>query len=77
VRANAHAGAKLLLVEAIIDESATGSFPIDLDIEMLVFANGRERTESQWRSLLDRAGFKLTRATPLGGLSGLIEAVVA
>jgi hypothetical protein len=77
VRANAHAGAKLLLVEAIIDEGATGSFPIDLDIEMLVFANGRERTESQWRSLLDRAGFRLTRATPLGGLSGLIEAVVA
>jgi hypothetical protein len=77
VRANAHAGSKLLLVEAVIDERATGSFPIDLDIEMLVFANGRERTETQWRTLLDRSGFKLTRATPLGGLSGLVEAVPA
>jgi hypothetical protein len=76
VRANAHAHAKLLLVEAIIDESARDSFPVELDIEMLVFANGRERTETQWRVLLDKAGFKLVRATPLGGLSGLVEAVV-
>lgn len=77
LRARAPAGAKLLLVEAVVDESATGSFPIDLDIEMLAFASGRERTEPQWRSVLENAGFKLLRATPLGGLSGLVEAVVA
>ena len=77
VRANAPAGAKLLLIEAIIDERATDSFPIDLDIEMLVFAAGRERTESQWQTLLKQAGFSMTRATSLGGLSGIIEAVLA
>ena len=77
VRANAPAGAKLLFVEAIVDESARESFPMDLDIEMLVFAAGRERTEEQWRSLLERAGFKLTRATPHPGIGGLVEAVVA
>jgi hypothetical protein len=77
LRANAPAGARLLLAEAVIDESAKGSFPIDLDIEMLVFASGRERTESQWRSLLDKAGFALVRATPLAGITGLVEAVVA
>jgi O-methyltransferase len=74
LRATAPARAKLLLVEAIIDESATGSFPMDLDIEMLVFASGRERTGSQWRTLLERAGFRLTRAISLGGLSGIVEA---
>jgi hypothetical protein len=74
VRATAPAGARLLLVEAVIDESATGSFPIDLDIEMLVFAAGRERTEPQWRAVLEKSGFKLTRAISLGGMSGLVEA---
>jgi hypothetical protein len=77
VRAHAPAGARLVLAEAVIEEGATGSFPIDLDIEMLVFASGRERTESQWRSLLDEAGFRLVRATPLAGITGLVEAVVA
>ena len=60
-----------------MDESATGSFPIDMDIEMLAFASGRERTRGQWQSLLEKAGFRLVSATALGGLSGLIEAVVA
>jgi hypothetical protein len=77
LRAHAPAGARLLLAEAVIDESARGSFPVDLDIEMLVFASGRERTESQWRGLLDKAGFKLVRAMPLAGITGLIEAVIA
>jgi hypothetical protein len=77
LRAKAPTGAKLLLIEAIVDESATGSFPIDMDIEMLVFASGRERTQLQWKSLLEEAGFKLLGATPLAGLSGLVEAVVA
>jgi hypothetical protein len=76
VKAKAPRGAKLLLIEALVDEGATGSFPIDLDIEMLAFASGRERTRSQWQSLLEKAGFQLVSATSLGGLSGLIEAVV-
>jgi len=74
LRGNAPPHAKLLLVEAIIDESATGSFPMDMDIEMLTFVHGRERTEAQWQSLLAKSGFELTRATPVG-LSGLVEAV--
>ena len=77
VKAKAPPGAKLLLIEAIVDESATGNFPIDLDIEMLAFASGRERTRSQWQSLLEKAGFRLVSMTPLAGISGLIEAVVA
>jgi hypothetical protein len=75
LRSNAPPSAKLLLVEAIVDETATDNFPIDMDIEMLAFVHGRERTQSQWQSLLAKSGFKLARATPLGGLSGLVEAV--
>jgi hypothetical protein len=77
LRAGAPSGARLLLVEAIIDESATGTFPMDLDIEMLVFASGRERTEAQWRRLLGQAGFDVVRVAPLAGITGLVEAVIA
>jgi hypothetical protein len=77
IRKSAPAGAKVLLVEAIVDESLRGTFAVDLDIEMLVFAEGRERTEAQWRRVLADGGFRLTRATPLAGISGLVEAVVA
>lgn len=76
IKAHAPAGARLVLAEAIIDESARGSFPIDLDIEMLVFASGRERTEAQWRGLLKEAGFELVQAVPLAGITGLVEAVI-
>lgn len=76
LRASAPSGARLLLVEAIIDETATGHFPMDLDIEMLVFASGRERTEAQWRALLGQAGFEVVRVAPLAGITGLVEAVV-
>jgi hypothetical protein len=44
---------------------------------MLVFASGRERTETQWRGLLNNAGFEFVRATPLAGITGMVEAVVA
>jgi hypothetical protein len=44
---------------------------------LLVFASGRERTASQWRGLLNDAGFEFIRATPLAGITGLVEAVVA
>jgi hypothetical protein len=54
-----------------------GSVAIDLDIERLVFAAGRERTEARWRQVLSAAGFRLTRATPPAEISGLGEAVVA
>ena len=76
VRAHAPEGARLLLAEAIVDEGARGSFPIDMDIEMLVFASGRERTQSQWRSLVNDAGYRFVQAIPLPGITGLVEAVV-
>ena len=38
-----------------------------MDINMLVMTGGRERTEAEYRSLLEAAGFTLTRVavTPL------------
>jgi hypothetical protein len=70
-------GARLLLVEAVIDESQLGGFAVDLDVEMLTFAFGRERTAEQWRNVVEQGGFRLTGARALNGMTGLVEAVKA
>jgi len=49
---------------------ATGS-----DVNMLVNAGGRERTESDFRALLETAGFRLDRILATQSLSKTIEAV--
>ncbi len=73
LRAGAPAGAKLILVEAIIEEGAIGSLAIDIDIEMLAMTTGKERTRAEWENVLSAAGFKLTKAMPVGGYSGIVE----
>ena len=36
-----------------------------LDLNMLVFIPGKERTLEQWEALYEAAGFKITSTTPL------------
>lgn len=50
---------KLILVEMVIDDSPTPHPGKLLDIEMMAFVGGRERTEDEYRNLLARAGFNL------------------
>ena len=45
-----------------------------IDIEMLLMPGGRERTEDEFRSLFDRAGFQLTRIVPTKSPLSVIEA---
>jgi O-methyltransferase domain/Dimerisation domain len=59
----------LLLVENIVD-SGSGSVGV-MELLMLVIG-GRERTESEFRSLLEASGFALTRIIPIEACS-LIE----
>jgi hypothetical protein len=83
---NCHAamsdGGKLLLVERLIPERVTssatpGQEPAFADLNMLVLTGGRERTEDQFRALLEAARFKLTRIipTPPPWPHAIIEAV--
>ncbi len=47
-----------------------------MDLQLLVMSSGgRERTEAEHRTLLGRAGFRLTRIVPSAGLISLVEAV--
>jgi hypothetical protein len=66
---------KLLLAEAVLDDTAAPHPGKLIDIEMMAFAGGRERTEGEFRELLAKAGFALTRVIPTKSLLALIEAV--
>ena len=67
--------ATLLLVEAVIPPGNAPSFSKWLDLEMLVCFGGWERTEAEYRELLEQAGFRLTRIVPTRTASSIIEAV--
>ena len=66
-------GDHLYVVEMVLNESApSGGL---LDLHMLVMTGGRERTEQQFNSLLDRAGFKLLEVTPSTSVTSVIRAL--
>jgi hypothetical protein len=58
------AESKLLVMEMVIPPGNEPSVAKLLDIEMLVITGGRERTEAEFKSLLESSGFKLSRIIP-------------
>jgi len=65
--------ARLFVVEAVLPERPAFHPAIWRDLHMLVALGGRERTEAEWRSLLDEHGFAIERIAPLPGPDGIIE----
>jgi len=64
-------------VEAVIQPGPATSFSKYVDLNMLVMTGGRERTEVEYRALLDSAGLRLTRIIPTHTEMSVIEAVQA
>ena len=75
IRRAAPAGAKLLLIEAIIPDDSSPSWTKLLDIHMLAWLTGRERTESEFRQMLRAAGFRLDRTIDIGMKTSILESV--
>jgi SAM-dependent methyltransferase len=70
-------GGKILIVELVVPNRVTGPSPaVELDLLMWVLFNGYERTEAQFRTLLDTAGFRLNRIIPTKSPRPIIEAVI-
>jgi hypothetical protein len=67
--------AKLLVVEMVIPEGNAPSLGKFLDLEMLLLLHSYERTEAEYRTLFEQAGFKLTRIVPTALPHSVIEAV--
>lgn len=69
---------KLFLVEQVIPAGNSPSMSKMLDINMLAMCSGgRERTEAEYRDLLQQSGFTLTRIVPTASPVSLIEAIPA
>jgi hypothetical protein len=74
-RAAMSADARLLVVEALVPADGRASVAQVHDLEMLVFAEGRERTADEYRVLLRASGFRLRRIIPVAGAASVLEAV--
>jgi O-methyltransferase domain/Dimerisation domain len=76
VHAAARPGAKLLVVEAIVEPSNEPQFAKTLDIAMLVATHGgKERTYAEWENLLSATGFRVSRTVPTASFACVIETI--
>jgi len=73
--------AKLLVIEGIypsrIDQSDASRGAASNDVNMLVCTGGRQRSEEEFRSLYQAAGFRLTRIIPTPARVSLVEGACA
>jgi C-methyltransferase len=77
VRAAAHPGATVLLVESVIPRHNREFIGNWLDLEMLLDAAARERTAAEYGRLLAQAGLRMTRVLETASPFSLVEATAA
>ena len=63
-----HPDGTLLLVEAVLTPPAEPTMAL-MDMLMMVLTSGRERTESEFRSLLQEAGFSMVQVIRAAGVT--------
>jgi hypothetical protein len=72
----ARSNGRLIIVDVVLPEDSRAHPGKLLDLVMLMFPGGRERTEAEWRSLLKKAGFVITKITATRVADSVIEAVL-
>jgi hypothetical protein len=65
----------VLVVELLLDRPGHERFTALMDLQMLVVAGGRERTEAEFAALFARAGLRLTRVVDTTTPFSVMEAV--
>jgi O-methyltransferase domain/Dimerisation domain len=63
IKAAAPAGARLVAFELVVPDGAEPHMAKMIDLTMLGMLNGRERTQAEYRLLLEQAGFKFEGVT--------------
>ena len=76
-RRSVNPGGKLLVVDCVIQPGNDFSPSKFLDLQMLIFPSGCERTEKQFRELFAAAGWKLSRIIRTGVPDSIVEGVPA
>jgi O-methyltransferase domain/Dimerisation domain len=69
--------ARLLVVDVVVPAGNVPHPGKVMDILMMVIAEGRERTEQEFRALFGKAGLKLTNITMTPSTLGIVEAIRA
>ncbi|KAA0084397.1 hydroxyneurosporene methyltransferase [Mycolicibacterium sp. P9-64] len=77
IRAVSDSGTTLLLFEMVIPDHDREFFGKLVDLEMLLVGGSFERSEKQWRTVLERGGFRLTRIVPTASPVSVVEAAPA
>lgn len=77
IRRAASPGARVLIIENVLAEGVADPRGRALDVIMLAVTGGRERTPSQFRRLLEGAGFADTTVIETAGPLRIVEAVAA
>ena len=67
------ANGKLLIADCVVPGGNSSSPSKDLDMTMLAFPGGQERTEAQFRSLLKASGFELKSITRTTTMINVLE----
>jgi len=68
---------RLLIVEYVVSPGNEPSFAKDMDITMLVFPGGAERTQEEYRFLFEQAGFQFKQVTRTASEICIVEGVPA
>jgi hypothetical protein len=70
-------GSRLLIIEMVLPPGDVPHPGKMLDMMMLVGPGGQERTADEYRVLLGKAGFRLTRVVPTASAVSVVEAELA
>jgi len=68
---------RLLVVDSVIQPGNDFSLGKFLDLQMLIFPSGCERTEKQFRDLFGAAGWQLRRIIPTAASDSIVEGIPA
>lgn len=66
---------KVLVVEMVVPEGNEPSPAKILDVQMLMFTGGKERTAKEYAELLNKSGFRMTQIVPTHSPMQIVEAV--
>lgn len=67
---------RVLINDWVLPDTGSGMIPALMDVNMMAVLSGMERTESQWRVLLESVGLEIVRFWTIGtDVEGLVEAV--
>lgn len=76
-RAGVNPGGKLLVVDAVVPLGGEFHMSKMMDLEMMLFPGGKERTEAEFRALFAASGWKVTRIVPTVTHLSIVEGVPA